>query len=320
MRPVSDDIAEEAVAWHLRQHAMDAADWQRFVDWLEADARHAEAFDRLALADGALKTLFPAATTTPRPLPVPANDCGTPGWKPARWIGGLAACAAAVAAILVMRPAQPDLYRVETRPGETRQIALDEGSRVEMAGGSLLLLDRTNARRVVLERGEALFHVRHDAKAPFTVRSGDLEVLDVGTVFNVSRAGKRFSLAVSEGAVTFQPQGDALTLAAGDTLDVREDRGEVRRGKIAPAQVGGWKAGRLAFSDTPVPEALADITRLSGTQFVTDPALSSRRVTGIMTLSGKAQRDVPHIASLIGASWRTDGERWYLSPAGEDKP
>jgi transmembrane sensor len=165
-----------------------------------------------------------------------------------------------------------------------------------------------------------LFHVRHDDKAPFTVRSGNLEVMDLGTVFNVSRDGARFSLAVAEGSVMFQPRDQALKLAPGDMLDVREDRQEVRRGKIAPAFVGAWKSGRFSFSDTPVSDILRDMQRRYGTEVVVDPALSSRKVTGIVTFTGEAQRDVPHIASLIGANWRKDGERWTLSPDSRNRP
>jgi transmembrane sensor len=251
---------------------------------------------------------------------VPAHDRGRPGWRPAYWLSGAAACAAAVAAVVVLKPVAPDNYTIETKAGETRQVALGEGSHVEIAGGSRLQFDRAHPRQVTVERGEALFHVRHDAADPFMVRSGGLEVQDVGTVFNVVREGSRFSVAVAEGVVLFQPRREAVTLKAGAALAVDESRQEVQVVKVDPALVGGWRTGRFAFSDTPVPLILSEIQRLYGTKVVTDGGLSARRVTGIITLSGEARRDVPHIASLIGANWRVDGERWVLSPVGENRP
>jgi transmembrane sensor len=297
---------------------MAEADWHAFVAWLEADPRHAEAYDRIAMADGVLR----AAVSRPqaRALPEPANDRGMPIRRWWGWAGGAAACAAAIAAVMVVRPPASSAYALETRPGETRQIALGEGSRIELAGGSRLLLDRARPRLVTIERGEALFHVRHDAADPFIVRSGKLAVQDVGTVFNVTRDGASFTVAVAEGSVLFQPRGQAIPLAAGATLVANEDHQEVRLGRIDVTLVGGWRSGRLTFSDTPVPELLRTVERLYGTRLVADDRLSVRKVTGMISLSGEARRDVPHIASLVGASWRADGERWVLSPAGDSRP
>jgi transmembrane sensor len=311
---IADQIADQAIAWHLGQDGMDASAWHRFVEWLEADPRHAEAYDRITLADGLVGEM-----RAPR-LPEPANDRGFAGWGVGRWLGSAAACAAAVAAVMVMQPAAADIYTVQTASGETKQITLSEGSRVEISGGSRLAFDRNHPRQVTVERGEALFHVRHDAADPFTVRSGALEVQDVGTVFNVVRDGRRFSVAVAEGSVLFQPRREAVTLAAGAALTVDEDGKDVQVVKVDPGLVGSWRQGRLAFSATPVPQALREIERLYGTKVLADPRLSARRVTGIISLSGEAQRDVPHIASLIGANWRVDGERWVLMPVSENRP
>ncbi|MBT2186962.1 FecR domain-containing protein [Sphingobium sp. H33] len=309
-------MVDEAIAWHLRQDEMDEADWIDFVEWLEDDPRHAETYDRVALADGAIA----AAPVRTGALREPANDRGSSRWQLTAWLTAAAACAAAVSAVLIMRPTPSSTYALETRAGETKQLALADGSRIEIAGGSRLLLDRAQPRQVTLERGEALFHVRHDASDPFVVHSGTLAVEDVGTVFNVKRDGKAFEVAVAEGSVMFQPRSEQVTLGAGAILSVDETRQQVRRGKIDAALVGGWRTGRLSFSDTPVPEVLSTIKRLYGTDLVAEDGLSSRTVTGMITLSGEARRDVPHIASLVGASWRVDGARWILSPMGSGQP
>jgi transmembrane sensor len=320
---ITDEIADQAMDWLIRQDEMALADWLRFVAWLEADASHAEAFDRLTLAEVVLMDGPPLAEPAPpaSAQPEPANDRGSPSRRRLLWLGGgLAGAAAAIAALLAFRPASVDMQVAETRPGETRRIDLGEGSRIELAGGSRLLLDRAHPRRVTIERGEALFHVRHDPADPFVLRSGALEVRDVGTVFNVARDGAAFHVEVAEGAVLFQPNREAISLRAGASLSVREDRREVRLGTVDPALVGGWRSGRLRFSQTPVPDVLRTIQRLYGTRLVADERLSSRTVTGMISLSGEAHTDVPHIASLVGANWRADGERWILSSVEEGQP
>lgn len=307
----TDDIFETALDWHLRQADLSQDEWHRFVAWLEADPRHAATFDSVAALD---RHLTPEALA-PRPLAKAAND-DRPVRRVSRfaWIGGGAAAAAAAAALFLVMPGKADLYTVATRAGETRTIALSDGTRIELSGGSRLVLDRGNPRFAALDAGEAVFHVRHDAGAPFTVHSGKLAVQDVGTVFDVMRDGRRFDVQVSEGAVMFQPDKEAVRLGPGLGLSVDEDRHEVKVDRVATDLVGGWRNGRLSFSGEPIAQVARTIGRLYGTILTVDYRLSGTGVTGIISLSGEASRDVPYIASLVGANWHKDGERWILSP------
>jgi transmembrane sensor len=311
---LTTDIVETALDWHLRQAGLTEAGWAEFIAWLEADPRHAEAYDRVAFLDGQL--------TAPRLAPrvAAANDDAAPPrrWRVALFAGGGAAMAAGLAALLLIQPGGAAPRTVATADGETRSLVLADGTRVEMSGGTRLRIDAASPRSVEIETGEAVFHVRHDARAPFTVRSRRLAVQDLGTVFDVMREGDRFGVQVAEGSVLFQPGREAVRLAPGQAVSVDEARGQVQVGRIAPDLVGGWRRGRLAFSAEPVAGVARRVERLSGTRLVVDSRLSAIRVTGMITLSGEARSDVPHIASLVGANWRQDGERWILSPA--EKP
>jgi transmembrane sensor len=195
-------------------------------------------------------------------------------------------------------------------------VRLADGTRIELSGGTRLRLDRANPRIASLEYGEAIFHVRHDDRHPFTLRSGTLMIEDLGTVFNVSREGQSLDVQVAEGAVLFQPGRDAVTLKSGSALSAREDQRSVTLSRIAPETVGGWRSGQLTFKGETLGTVFETIHRLYGTQVRLTPDLSNRPFTGMIRLSGVAERDIPHLAALIGAGWRRDGERWILSPAG----
>jgi transmembrane sensor len=186
-----------------------------------------------------------------------------------------------------------------------------------MNGASRLTLDRNNPRFAALDAGEATFHVQHDAANPFVLRSGSTIVQDLGTVFNVVRDGKRLDVEVAEGSVLFQPDREAITVKAGSALSAREDLGRVTTSAIDVGRVGGWRSGTLTFRGEAVAQIAASLRRLDGAILVIDPALSSRPFTGMLTLSGRAERDVPRIAALIGAKWRRDGEQWILSPLAD---
>ena len=55
----------------------------------------------------------------------------------------------------------------------------------------------------------------------------------------------------------------------------------------------------------------------SGTLIAPDLVLSAdlsrRPFTGMIHVTGAADRDVPHLADLIGANWRRDGKSWILA-------
>lgn len=306
-------IIDEAIDWHLRQSTMAADDWAAFVDWLEADPAHRLAYDRVALTDRELPPI-------PQPM-VAANDdaSATRRWP---WLVGGSVAAALVAALalpaITARGPQP--YAVETAAGERRVVALGDGTRIDLSGGTRLTLDRNDVRVASLDRGEAVFTVRHDAGKPFTLTAGALTVRDVGTVFDVARMGARLNVQVAEGSVMVQPDGERILLARGQTLSADPDTGAALRGTIDPAAVGGWRSGRIAFANATLADVAATWRRLYGTKVVMAGELPKRPFTGMVELTGKAERDVPHVAALIGVDWRRRGDDWIIgTPASASR-
>jgi hypothetical protein len=82
-------------------------------------------------------------------------------------------------------------------------------------------LEAEGDRAYVLQSGSARFVVTHDVEHPFTVRAGDVRVLDVGTVFTVSYVGAdKLEVAVTEGIVRVDHDGTQSTLSGGERLEV----------------------------------------------------------------------------------------------------
>lgn len=314
---INDRATEEAIGWHLRQAEMTDADWAAFVAWLEQPV-NARAYDAVAMADRLVgeagRPALPlAAANDLDPLPLVSSGRSTRRWG---WsIGGLAmaACLAVLAMPYVRAPSsQP--YWLQTQAGEHREVALLDGTRIELNGDTRLQLDRADARVATLERGEAVFHVTHDAGTPFAVRSGALTVQDVGTVFDVTREGARLDVAVAEGSVLFQPGGERVALGAGQALSAREDTHQITRSAVSPDLVGGWRGGRLSFTGETLDAVAAAVKRRYGIDVALDSGLSGRSFTGMVAMSGSADRDIPHLAALIGAKWRRKGDQWILAP------
>lgn len=307
---VDDSVIETAaIDWHLVQGELSDDGWLKFIAWLEADPRHADAYDRVARLDRVVaEARFPVFAAN--------DDAPVVGQRGGHWrrVAGGSIAAALVAALLLPMVTGPGaMVQIATKPGEHRTIHLGDGSIAELSGDTRLRYDRATPRQIDLTQGEATLQVRHDATHPFAVTSRGVTVQDVGTVFDVLREGDRLSVAVAEGEVLVDPQREAVTLRRGDALAIRQDAGTMTRSRVDPASVGGWRNGLLSFSAEPLDRVFAAVRRSGGADVVLEGDLSHQPFTGMVRLTGMADRDVPHLARLIGATWRRDGERWILA-------
>lgn len=307
-------IRDAALVWAMAMRAPDFADWDGFTAWLEADPAHAAAYDgvqyALEEADAVLAALpEPEAkpVAAPEPAPEPAND-NPPGWFAGRrgWLGGAIAASlvAALTSVMWFAPGGETLYR--TAPGETRLIALADGSMVELGGGSTLAIEGARAAR--LEGGQALFTIRHDAADPFVLAAGGERLVDAGTVFDVRLAGDTLDVAVADGAVIVDPQGQAIRLDPGERA-VRTG-GRFRLAAVDTAAVGEWRRGRISFEAASLAEIAAELTRATGTQFAsTDTAT---RLSGSIALDA-VRADPQALEPLLGVRITQSGDDWMIA-------
>jgi transmembrane sensor len=307
MRDADSAIIDQAISWHVRRNEMSGESWQDFIRWLEQDPAHAAAYDRIAIGD--------RLEDEPGVVAKPANDDQPPRHR-WRWVAGaaIAASIAVTLAVPMLRAPASQPYLVTTEPGQRQTVQLADGSRIEMGGGSRLRLDRSDARIATLEAGEAVFSVRHDAAHPYTLRSGEVSIRDLGTAFNVSREGPRLEVQVSQGSVMVESGSQAVTLVAGNALVVREDARLISRAQVPVATVGGWRSGLLRFEGAPLGAVVATVHRVYGTDLVLSGDLPAGSFTGMIQFSGAASQDIPHLAALMGVGWRRNGEQWILTP------
>ena len=312
------EIVRRALDWHRREPELDEQEWQLFIAWLEEAPDHAEAYDRIAAEHWLLarqETPLSALLTRDEPPPPAAND--DPPTK-LRW--ALPALGAAVAAALVLslmrpapQPSRPETYLVRTEPGQRRTVKLAAGTRIELNGRTLLRLDRADPRFAALEEGEAVFTVRHDPARPFTLRSGNATVTDLGTIFDVRRAGSSLEVGVSQGAAALDTSREVVKLAAGDRVALGGN-GAIARTRLPVDDIGAWRSGRYRFRDESLASIAAVLARDYAIPVALEGDLPGRRFTGTVQFSGDARRDVAHLAAMAGVEWRRSGDHWIFSP------
>lgn len=209
-----------------------------------------------------------------------------------------ASIALALGAALVWRAVRPTADAlpqvVATAPGNHRSVDLPDGTRITVAPGSELRVDRDygrSERRVDLV-GEAWFEVPHDASKPFRVFAAGAIVEDLGTEFAVrALPGERtIRVAVVSGQASLRredaSEAEALILEPNDVarLDAGDNAPTVERGVPLDAFVA-WRRGLVVLEDAPLDSVVAELSRWYGITFrLADPASATRRLTATLRI------------------------------------
>lgn len=213
-----------------------------------------------------------------------------------RWLsnGRLMALAASVVlavCIGVFAYVQLQPLHYETRVGEQRDVLLEDGSRVTLNTNTSLKVSYTKARRYIeMERGEALFAVKHDAHWPFDVAAGGTVTRALGTEFNVDLRNSTVTVSVLDGAVRVAAANEkAMTitpaLAKGQAIAVHSGEQRAMPEKADLRRIDAWRTRRLEFSDTPLTQAVEEFNRYSDTRVVVGtPDLETVRVSGVFRI------------------------------------
>ena len=302
-------ISEEALAWLVRTNDADFEDWEAFMEWLEADPVNASAYHRLADSENEMRPLVERiAPPAPLPTQTPART------RRYAIAASLAVIAAAGATILVPR-LSPVPYA--TGPGEQRTLTLAQGDRILMNGDTRLALAGLDRRTVRLEQGEILLQLHGSGEGKVRVKSGDLELVDVGTIFDVVREAATTSVTVAEGAVVADPDGARLALRKGSRLDAKDGDTVLRATTIDTASVGAWNSGQLSYRSESLARVISDLRRSTGIDFVLQPDMGPRQFTGTLAIA-EVRRDPQALAPLLGVNMRRSGKRWEIRGGAED--
>ena len=315
----TDSIQQAASDWFARlQGDAGLEDWTAFQAWLEADPAHAAAYDEVEALWIEMEDLpageIPAAVApevvagnvlpfTPRPKP-PAR----------RWVwAGLATAAAAAAAVVLA--VLPQLSRstftdYATQRGETREVALADGTRLTLGGATTLRVRLTHAERdVTLVDGEASFDVAHLENRPFVVAVAGREIRVLGTEFNILSHDNRLAVTVRRGLVSVSGgQQGAVRLAKGQQLVQSPGQATSLVRTTDPNAAFAWKSGKLVYRDASLAEVVADLNRYVATPIRVDPNAASVKVSGVLLVDEEAAmiRRLELFAPIV--SQRSGGE------------
>jgi transmembrane sensor len=291
----------EAAAWIARLHGpnRDAHVEEACRRWIADDPERAAAFELLT------DTWEKSGQLPRRPIEKVRN-WDLRGFHLSLPRALLATCAIAVVAVgITLFCLRTD--GVSTVVGEQRTLTLQDGSRVYLNTNSraVVRFDR-QARRVELEKGEALFEVAQNSALPFIVTAGDRQVRALGTAFVVRRDPQQLAVTLVEGKVavsgdskqetaslltasTHSPASAGSKVATADvfTLDPGQrvtfasgQPPKVDRPRLE--KITAWQHGQVSLDNTTLADAVSEMNRYNRMQLVVeDPEVAAIRISGI---------------------------------------
>lgn len=308
---------KEAAEWWTEMQAAEMPLERRvaFVEWLRESAVHVsemlqvlEVHDGLAHfkawtristdgseQDNTLDRVIEFAPIVSPPPPAPARQEKKRWLKPAPLFAGIAASAVLAVGLSLWLSWSGQM--IETERGERREVALSDGSVLQVDPETRMRVKMQDARRVVfLDHGRALFRVAKDPERPFLVHANGAVARAVGTSFAVETQMQDVIVTVSEGKVAVSvppPPGSknvepelAAMLIADQQLTVGGAGASASVRKVDSERELAWASGRLVFEHTPLPRVLAEFNRYNRVQMrVEDPRLAERRISGSFNAS-----------------------------------
>ena len=292
---------DEAAQWFVRLQdgTLSGEERQRFDAWRAEQPEHQYEFD-------VLQGLWRATDLLPKARLQAL--CDAPAERPKRRAILRYAVAASVVAIalglgLFSGLDHPKPYSAEfsTRLGEHRQVALPDGSVMDLNSRSVVAVHYEKGRRgVELKQGEAMFSVEHDTSRPFVVAAGAGQVTVTGTRFDVRRDDDQTRVVVEAGTVKVQgrssDQNVILTAGRGTHVNAQ---GQVAAAYAVNAdELTAWRTGKLVFNNASLGEVAREVSRYREQPLrVSTAAVGNLRLTSVFKSSDTDAllKALPHI-------------------------
>ncbi|PRA25969.1 FecR family protein [Pseudomonas poae] len=294
-------VRDEAAQWfaRLQDGELSATERAQFDAWRHEHPQHQYEFE-------VLQGLWSATDLLPKARLQAL--CDAPAERPKRRAVLRYAVAASVVAIAVgvglfsaLDHPQPYSAEFSTRLGEHRQVALPDGSVMDLNSRSAVAVHFEKGRRgVELKQGEAMFSVEHDTRRPFVVAAGAGQVTVTGTRFDVRRDDDQTRVAVEAGTVRVQGRSpdQVVTLTAGLGTHV-DNQGVVAASYAVNAEdLTAWRSGKLVFNNALLGDVARDVSRYREHPLrVSTPAVANLRLTSVFKANDTDAllKALPHI-------------------------
>jgi len=196
-------------------------------------------------------------------------------------------------------------YEVTSSVSAITKVALSDGTTVWLNYGSMLKYPSKftgNTRKVELT-GEGFFEVAHNAKVPFIVKAGEIEVIARGTTFNVAAYQNENWIETSliNGKVELsrvESDGEIkslLNLKPNELAIYNKENNEVKSLFVEDDRNYSWKEGKLKLIEEP----LSEVIKLLGRRFNADFNINDSRLDELTFSATFVNESLPEVMKLL---------------------
>lgn len=196
-------------------------------------------------------------------------------------------------------------YEVTSSFDAITKVTLPDGSTVWLNYGSTLMYPvsfKGNTRKVEL-KGEGFFEVAHNAKVPFIVKAGEIEVTARGTTFNVAAFpdDDRIETTLINGIVELnrlKPNGEIeplLKMNPNDFAIYNKENHEVKSIVVDDDRKYSWKEGKLKL----IGEPLNEVIKLLGRRFNADFKIKDQKLNELNFSATIINESLPEVMKLL---------------------
>ena len=216
---------------------------------------------------------------------------------------------------------EPKLLSCSTAQSEMKAIVLPDSTKVILNSSSSLSYpsEFPDSIREVSLKGEALFHVKHNASKPFIVKSGCMRIHDLGTIFNVNSYDPHNIIAtLAEGSVDVWTENKDVksnytVLKPGQQAEYNSNKRTLLVLNVTSDDIISWTHGDLYFFEKPLGTIVKGISDKYGVQIIIQSTLDTNLPVTIRVYHDDTiDSTIKVLAKTIGANYEAKGKDYII--------
>lgn len=184
-----------------------------------------------------------------------------------------------------------DTYTVLVPKGQRYEVALEDGTNVELNSASQLAFNISDSKyRNVSLDGEAYFDVAKDKNRPFVVKTKRMDIEVLGTEFNVSTysSPNYYSTTLVEGSIQIStPNGGKRLIEPSEQARILLDDYKIEVHQADVQDVVAWTSGRMIFRNETLEQLATKLSRWYDVEFIVDDELKDIQFNGTLSKDKK---------------------------------
>lgn len=205
--------------------------------------------------------------------------------------------------------------------GKLKTITFPDGSKATLNSGSIIIYPQEfkGKTRDIYLNGEAYFNVSQDKSKPFIVKTGNVNIEVLGTIFNVSAYSDNNSItaALEEGKIKINfkdNKQESVILLPNEQMIYDRTSGIFTKKQANMNSVTAWMQGHLVFQQASINEIIKTIERRYDVTVYLNSNHYDNEIVTAKFIYGESLEELLQILKEIipGLRYKTEGKKIFI--------